>query len=47
MDHNDQNPSGDSSPGERAVKRRLTDKIGVAISHAVGQGRKMWRTSSA
>ncbi len=41
MDHNDQDPSGDSPSGAPAVKRRLTDKIGDAISHAVGQGRKM------
>ena len=41
MDHSDQNPSANSSSGERAVERRLTDKIGDAISHAARQGRKM------
>ncbi len=41
MDHNDQDPSGDTPSGAPAVKRRLTDRIGDAISHAVGQGRKM------
>ena len=41
MDHNDRDPSGDTPSGAPAVKRRLTDKIGDAISHAVGQGRKM------
>ena len=33
--------SGDSPSAEPAVKRRLTDKIGDAISHATEQGRKM------
>ncbi len=41
MVHNDQDPSGNSPYGAPAVKRRLTDRIGDAISHAVGQGRKM------
>lgn len=39
--HNNQNPSGDSPSGERAVNRRLTDKIGDAFAHSVWQGRKM------
>ncbi len=41
MDHNDRDPSGDTPSGAPAVKRRLTDRIGDATSHAVGQGRKM------